>query len=98
MTTALPLRSGWEELVLGDPRGLRCVSPRGWARQGRAVSTSTPQWTASPHHSAAPLPILGKEAVSVTPGQGPCSLGAPSLPIVCSPLVSRSEWVSFPGR
>lgn len=98
MTTALPLRSGWEELVLGDPRGLRCVSPRGWARQGRAVSTSTPPWAASSHHSAAPLPILGKEAVSVTPGQGSCSLGAPSLPIVCSPLVSRSEWVSFPGR
>lgn len=98
MTTALPLRSGWEELVLGDPRGLHRVSPCGWARQGHAVSTPTPPWAASPHHSAAALLILGKEAVSVTPGRGSCSLGAPSLPVVCSPLVSRTEWVSFPGR
>lgn len=98
MTTALPPRSGWEELVLGDPRGLCCVSPRGWARQGHAVSMSTPLWAASPHRSAAPLPILEKKAVSVTPGQGSCSLRALTLPVVCSPLTAHAEWVSFPGQ
>lgn len=64
MTTALPapprpaLRSGWEELVLGDPQGLLCVSPHGWAGQGHAASTSAPPWAASPHCSPAPLPIM----------------------------------------
>lgn len=84
MTTALPPRSGWEELVLETP-SLLCVSP--WVGQAGPRLCPCPPLCGRPlpHRSAAPLPILEKK-VSVIPGQGSCSLRALTLPVSVAPL------------
>lgn len=79
------------------PGALLCVSP--WVGQaGPCCVHVHPSVGGLSHCSAAPLPILEKKAVSVTPGQGSCSLRALTLPVVCSPLIAHAEWVSFPGQ